>query len=89
MGSSYRIEAGPAGEGFARLVIADNGPGFDPDDAVQRGSSGAGSTGLGLDIVRKAARRTGGDLIVRGGNGAGAHVEVLLGNGERRSRGAD
>ncbi|WP_066373032.1 sensor histidine kinase [Herbidospora mongoliensis] len=34
------------------LVVEDDGPGFGPS-ALERGRSGAGSTGLGLDIVRR------------------------------------
>ncbi len=79
-GSSYVIEAEPAGEGFVRLLVADTGPGFDSAGAVARGTSGAGSTGLGLDIVRKAARRTGGEITVTSDDGMGARVEVLLGS---------
>ncbi len=78
-GAGYRIEAGPAGAGFARLVVADAGPGFADSAVVERGASGAGSTGLGLDIVRRAARRTGGELTVTTDNGRGARVEVVLG----------
>jgi signal transduction histidine kinase len=49
-----------------RLVVvevADRGPGF-PADAVHRGRSDRGSTGLGLDIARRCARASGGELLV-------------------------
>jgi signal transduction histidine kinase len=38
--------------GGARLQITDHGPGFDVSDATRRGTSGAGSSGLGLDGAR-------------------------------------
>ena len=58
-----------------RLVVDDEGPGFDID-AAGRGISGGGSTGLGLDIVRRSAEAAGGRLAV--GRGPGARVEVIL-----------
>lgn len=46
------LTASPAGG--ADLVVADSGPGL-PPEADRRGASGGGSTGLGLDIARRAA----------------------------------
>ena len=45
------------------VEIRDRGPGFG-SDAVRRGRSDRGSTGLGLDIARRCARASGGDLLV-------------------------
>jgi signal transduction histidine kinase len=63
------LRALPSG---AELVVADDGPGFDPA-AGERGISGGGSTGLGLDIARRTAESTGGSLAV-----AGSRVTVVL-----------
>jgi signal transduction histidine kinase len=61
------------------LLVDDAGPGIaDPALAVQRGISGAGSTGLGLDIVRKAADTLGGRLVVARGPLGGARVGIFL-----------
>ena len=65
--------------GGAWLVVADDGPGFPPSDPTKRGRSGVGSTGLGLDIVRRIAESSGGTLTVgRSASGGGA-VTVGLG----------
>lgn len=50
--------------GLARLRIVDSGPGFDIADATSRGTSGAGSSGLGLDIARRAAQESGGTFAI-------------------------
>lgn len=61
------------------LVVEDAGPGFAHDAAaVQRGRSGGGSTGLGLDIARQLAERGGGSLVVKRRDPTGARVEVRL-----------
>lgn len=46
------------------LVLIDNGPGFGAYVDLRRGSSGRGSTGLGLDIVRKVVERSSGKFTV-------------------------
>ncbi|MET8118291.1 HAMP domain-containing sensor histidine kinase [Micromonospora sp. NPDC005189] len=64
--------------GEVLLTVADEGPGM-PVGAVRRGASAAGSTGLGLDIARRAAQAGGGRLEVRTGPGGGAQVLLRLG----------
>ncbi|WP_331737919.1 HAMP domain-containing sensor histidine kinase [Streptomyces sp. NBC_01276] len=60
------------------LVVEDGGPGIpEPDRALSRGSS-TGSTGLGLDIARRAATATGGTVRVTRGPLGGAHITVTL-----------
>ena len=44
-----------------------------------RGASAAGSTGLGLDIARRAAQAAGGRLELRAGPQGGAQVLLRLG----------
>jgi signal transduction histidine kinase len=63
----------------ARLVVEDDGPGFPPGMRLRRGRSGAGSTGLGLDIARGVAVKSGGRIrLIRRANG-GARVELHFG----------
>ncbi|WP_422735335.1 ATP-binding protein [Micromonospora sp. WMMD729] len=64
--------------GEVLLTVADEGPGM-PPGAVQRGASAAGSTGLGLDIARRAAQAGGGRLELRSGPKGGAQVVLRLG----------
>lgn len=53
-------DRGPDGD-LVRLEVRDRGPGL-PEDAVRRGRSDRGSTGLGLDIARSCAEASGGRL---------------------------
>ena len=63
----------------ARVEIADSGPGFptDPHTLLDRGTSGKGSTGLGLDIARRAVRRAGGELEIAAPR-SGASIVLVL-----------
>ena len=78
--------------GGAWLVVADEGPGFPQADPTERGRSGVGSTGLGLDIARRIAESSGGTLIIGRSAAGGGLVTVELGPpcgaAERRQRGA-
>ncbi|MET8307259.1 HAMP domain-containing sensor histidine kinase [Micromonospora sp. NPDC005173] len=76
-GTSFAVRlAQEAGQ--VLLTITDEGPGM-PAGAVRRGASAAGSTGLGLDIARRAAQAGGGRLELRTGPGGGAQVLLRLG----------
>ena len=69
--------------GGAWLVVADDGPGFGDTVPAERGNSTGGSTGLGLDIVRRVAETSGGSLTIgRSASGGGA-VTVGLGAATR------
>ena len=71
--------------GYAVLTVADGGPGLDGvgDQLVERGASGSGSTGLGLDIVRRLAEAAGGGLTLGRSvlGGLAAHVRLPLARG--------
>ena len=63
------------------VLVSDAGPGVaDPAAAVRRGhgDGGQGSTGLGLDIVRRVAEATGGDVAVGRSVLGGAEIRVYL-----------
>lgn len=66
-----------ATEDGARLEVGDAGPGI-PDDADVRGRSDRGSSGLGLDIARRCALRTGGSMTIGTSPAGGALVTLLL-----------
>ena len=82
-GTGYRIAARPGSDQTAVLVIEDAGLGFGKTSRVERGKSGGGSTGLGLDIVRKAAEKTGGHLAISNRAAGGGRVEVVFGTTDR------
>jgi len=81
------------------VLVSDAGPGIaDPDAALRRGhgDGGPGSTGLGLDIVRRVAESTGGDVRVGRSVLGGTEVRVWLSlrgapdpRSRRRARRAD
>jgi signal transduction histidine kinase len=65
-GTAVAVQAERVGDGAGDRVavsVLDRGPGFDAE-AVRRGRSDRGSTGLGLDIARGCARASGGDFEV-------------------------
>lgn len=62
----------------ARIRIRDEGTGFDPE-AVTRGRSDRGSSGLGLDIARRCAEAAGGHLDIGHGPRGGADVVMVFG----------
>jgi len=76
--TSFTISLRPTGAGRVRLTVEDEGPGIRAAEAVP-GDGGRRSTGLGLDIVRRAAAGTGGMLILGTGESGGARVEVEFG----------
>ncbi len=78
-GTWFGVTLSARASGGARLVIDDGGPGFPAFDALARGRSGAGSTGLGLDIARRTARSSGGDLALESAGGRGARVVLDFG----------
>ncbi len=69
----------PRADGAIVLTVEDGGPGLPAGDIVSRGNSGAGSTGLGLDIARRAALASGGWLELGQSRLGGALVRVVLG----------
>jgi signal transduction histidine kinase len=73
-GTAFRVSVSASG-----LLVDDAGPGIpDPQRAVTRGFSGAGSTGLGLDIVRRAAETVRGQLVIDRSPLGGARIGFLL-----------
>ena len=70
-GFTVSVSGGPP-----RLTISDEGDGLPSADVFDRGSSSGGS-GLGLDIVRRVAEASGGDITL--GDGPGTTIVVRFG----------
>jgi signal transduction histidine kinase len=83
-GTAFRVSVG-SDEGRPWLEVSDEGTGFSNLGLAKRGVSGAGSTGLGLDIVRRTAERVGGSMEMNDRPGAGAVVRVWLGPAASRT----
>ena len=81
-----RVSTARDGDGQCRLVVEDNGIGFDQKYAEQiftvferlHGRSDYEGCGIGLAVCRKIARRHGGDIAASGTDGAGARFVVTL-----------
>ncbi|MFD7664353.1 ATP-binding protein [Streptomyces sp. NPDC059788] len=88
-GTAFAVDVHNA-EDAVIVLVSDAGPGIDdPDAALRRGhgDGGDGSTGLGLDIVRRLAEATGGDVRIGRSVLGGTEVRVWLAlNGARRAR---
>lgn len=62
-GTALRIAMTPGPDGTVVLQVVDSGPGLN-GEATQRGTSTSGSSGLGLDIVRRIVADGGGSFEV-------------------------
>jgi signal transduction histidine kinase len=78
-GTGFTVRLRGHARGGAGLVVADAGPGLPPSLVPRRGHSVGGSTGLGLDIVARAAAESGGRLLLDQAPGGGAMITVELG----------
>ena len=77
-GTAYRVSVEGDGEGLV-VAVDDAGPGVaDPALVVERGHSGGGSTGLGLDIARRSAEAAGGHLTMTDSPLGGTRVALSL-----------
>ncbi|MFI9046637.1 sensor histidine kinase [Streptomyces sp. NPDC053427] len=89
-GTAFAVDVHNAEEAVI-VLVSDAGPGIaDPDAALRRGHGGGGdgSTGLGLDIVRRLAESTGGDVRIGRSVLGGTEVRVWLAlDGGRAERG--
>ena len=76
-GTGFRVEVRTLSDGGISLAVEDAGPGLSPD-LVERGVSGAGGTGLGLDIARRTAEAAGGVFRIGRSATGGARIALEL-----------
>ncbi len=67
-----------ASDDLVTLTVRDSGPGISTHTDLRRGASTRGSTGLGLDIVRKIIERAGGVVSVTSDRAGGAVITAQL-----------
>jgi signal transduction histidine kinase len=80
-GTAFSVDVHNGGDAVI-VLVSDAGPGIaDPEAAMARGNSGGrdGSTGLGLDIVRRVAESTGGDVRIGSSVLGGTEVRIWIG----------
>ncbi len=77
-GVAFRVAVGVGAGPAAWLEVSDDGPGFSSSAVLQRGLSVSGSTGLGLDIARRLAERSGGSIEIGSSASGGARVRLIL-----------
>jgi signal transduction histidine kinase len=77
-GVAFRVAAGVSRGPLAWLEVSDDGPGLPQADVLERGRSDSGSTGLGLDIARRVAERSGGTIELGTSASGGARVRLYL-----------
>jgi signal transduction histidine kinase len=80
-GTGFAVRLSVREGGGAVLTVTDQGPGFPHAGALERGVSGGSSTGLGLDIVRRTAERSGGSVTLADEPAGGARVTAEFGPG--------
>ncbi|MFD4559964.1 ATP-binding protein [Streptomyces sp. NPDC058469] len=79
-GTAFAVDVHNA-EDAVIMLVSDAGSGIrDPEAAMARGrgSGSAGSTGLGLDIVRRLAESTGGDVRIGSSMLGGTEVRIWI-----------
>ncbi|SSC25254.1 Signal transduction histidine kinase, partial [Klenkia terrae] len=75
-GTPFAVSVRAGSRAGAVLEVADRGPGIAGDALLERGVSGRGSTGLGLDIVRRTAEASGGACTVTSDGGTTVRVDL-------------
>lgn len=77
-GTPFHVTVRTTPTGQAELTVADEGPGLPPTYAAERGTSGGGSTGLGLDIARRTAEDAGGSFAIASDAVRGTRVTLTF-----------
>ena len=78
-GTAMDVTVTTPAAGGAVVMVCDDGPGISDSTVLERGSSPGGSTGLGLDIARRTAAASGGELTVDRSPTGGTRVVMRLG----------
>ena len=77
-GTPFTMSVRRATGGIVEIAVTDDGPGMTSDALVERGASGAGSNGIGLDVVRRTSESAGGGLAIGQSPSGGARIVMRL-----------
>lgn len=78
-GTGFRVRLAAGVVDGAVLTVDDDGPGLPDPEVLDRGVGQDGSSGLGLDIVRRTARAADGSVTFGRSSSGGARVTVMFG----------
>jgi signal transduction histidine kinase len=77
-GTPFALVVRCAARGPVEVAVEDDGPGIAVNELARRGVSGAGSTGIGLDVARRTAEHGRGELGIERTPAGGARVVMRL-----------
>ncbi len=78
-GTSFRLAVESTGDGsMVAIIVEDHGAGLGESDLAHRGRSGAGSTGIGLDVARRTTRQVGGTVEIGNSSAGGARIVMTF-----------
>jgi signal transduction histidine kinase len=80
-GTPFAVAVVTPAAGHVEVVVEDEGPGLATTELAERGRSGAGSTGIGLDVARRTVVDAGGAIRLERSPRGGARIVLAFPSG--------
>jgi signal transduction histidine kinase len=77
-GTSFGLRVQAMPDSTVHITVEDEGQGLESEGLAERGRSGGGSTGIGLDVARRTALMGGGSVVVGCGAAGGARIVMTF-----------